>query len=362
MRAGLLSITVIALLSGSTCSLPWEGSRPSELTLVSYNAHNLFDDVEDGGEYPEFSPESGKWNSGLYEKRLAATSAAISSFFPEGRGSPDIICLQEVENGKVLKDLARGPLRKEGYRWMAVGGPEASAVKCGILSRYPIRASRAHSLVDAWGFGPGRDMLEATFELGTDGLSLTVFVCHWKARREGEEATEPARRAASGLAAARLAELAASDPSACFLACGDFNESPDEFARVGGLYPTALMPGSGGLGDGQASLPEGPPASWFEGTLRVTGLPGHASASDGEVTLYSPWFGAEGFSYVFGGEKQRLDGFLLGPALVDGKGLEFSAFIACSDPALLDAGGKPDAWNGSSGFSDHLPIALRLSM
>lgn len=361
MRAGLLSIIVIALLSGSTCSLPWEDREPSGFTIVSYNVHNLFDDVEDGSEYPEFSLESGKWNSGLYQKRLIATAAAISSFFPEGGGSPDIICLQELESEKVLKDLASGPLKKEGYMWIALGGPEASAVKCGILSRHPFKTVRAHSLVDAWGFGSGRDILEATFELGSEGFHLTVFVCHWKSRREGEAETETARRGASGLVAARLAELAAADPESCILVCGDFNESPDEFARAGRLYPTALMPDPRDLADGNATPGKEIPAAWFEGVLRVTGIPAHSSMSGKEVTLYSPWFGAEGFSYIFDGERERLDGFLLSPALVDGQGLEYSRFSASADPSLLDGNGKPLAWIGSSGFSDHLPIALTIS-
>jgi endonuclease/exonuclease/phosphatase family metal-dependent hydrolase len=359
MRARSLTLLILApiLLSSFRCSLPWQRPDSSEILIASYNAHNLFDDVDDGGEYPEFSVASGRWNEGLYRKRLENAAAAIASFSPEGGRLPDIVCLEEIEGEKVLRDLAAGPLKAGGYRWIACGGPAASAIKCGILSRLPISEVRSHALEDAWGFGPARDMLEAGFALGEGEPRLTVFVCHWKSRREGPAVTEPARRAASALAAARIAEAAEADPGACFVVCGDFNESPDEFARAKGLYATALMPVPG---DGAPVLGEDIPAAWEEGVLKVALNPRSADCGAGGVALYSPWATSDGFSYVFDGEKDRLDGFLLGPALVNGEGLEFSRFAVSGDEKLLDSEGEPSAWNGNSGYSDHLPILLVL--
>jgi len=349
------------LLFSFRCSLPWGERHPSELTIVSYNAHNLFDDVDDGGEYPEFKLDSGKWNTRLYEKRLVAAATAICSFSSDGGEMPDLICLQEIENEKVLKDLAAGPLRKGGYRWLALGGPVDSAVKCGILSRFPPESVRAHSLAGAREFGSGRDMVETTVSLGADGPRLTIFICHWKSRREGEEETETARRLASKLAASRVAEIAEADPDRGIIVCGDFNESPDEFSRVGRKYPTAFMPNPLDLARGLAQNGHEVPEEWFGEVIRVAAVPAGASLGDGEVTLYSPWMGADGFSYVFDGEKERLDGFLLSPSLVDGQGVEYAGFMVSGEPALLNESGEPAVWNGSSGFSDHLPIALRIS-
>ncbi len=360
MRARSFAVLALApiILSGFRCSLPWQSPDSSEILIASYNAHNLFDDIDDGGEYPEFSVASGRWNEGLYRKRLDNVAEVISSFFPDGGRLPDIVCLEEIEGEKVLRDLASGPLKAGGYRWIVCGGPEASAIKCGILSRLPFAWARSHSLADAWGFGPARDMLEAGFDLGEGEVRLTVFVCHWKSRREGPAATEPARRAASALAAARIAEAAEADPKACFVVCGDFNESPDEFARAKGLYATALMPA---LGEGSFASGGDIPETWEEGVLRVARDSRSAACGAGGVTLYSPWALSNGFSYAFDGEKERLDGFLLGSALVDGEGLEFSRFAVSDDEKLLDAEGEPSAWNGSSGYSDHLPILLTLA-
>ncbi|MCE1195837.1 hypothetical protein LWX53_05005, partial [bacterium] len=195
------------------------------------------------------------------------------------------------------------------------------------------------------------------FDLGEGEARLTVFVCHWKSRREGPAVTEPARRAASALAAARVAEAAAADPGACLIVCGDFNESPDEFSRVKGRYATALMPAPG---EGAPASGEESPEAWSEGVLKVARNKRSAACGAGGATLYSPWALSDGFSYVFDGERERLDGFLLGPTLLDGEGLEFSRFAASGDEKLLDGEGEPAAWNGSSGYSDHLPILLVL--
>ena len=362
MRIRSACLFAAVLLFGFRCSLPWENSQPSELSIVSYNVHNLFDDVDDGGEYPEFKLDSGKWGSRLYKKRLAAAAMALCSFSSDGGESPDLICLQEIENEKVLKDLAAGPLRKGGYRWLAIGGPSDSAVKCGFLSRFPLESVKAHSLVEAGGFGSGRDMLEATIGLGDEGPRLTIFVCHWKSRKEGEAETEPVRRLASKLAASRVAEIAEADPGRCIIVCGDFNESPDEFSRVGRKYPTAFMPDSLDMAGEATQKGRQVPEEWLRGMIRVASLPAGASLGKGEVSLYSPWTGTDGFSYVFDGEKERLDGFLLSPSLLDGQGAEYRGFMVSAEPALLNEKGEPALWNGSSGFSDHLPISLMISV
>ena len=140
------------------------------------------------------------------------------------------------------------------------------------------------------------------------------------------------------------------------VACGDFNESPDEHARVGGRYPTAFMPataddaapGSIGLA-GRASLGPSSPEAKI-GLSKVGGF-----------TAFSPWDDSEGYSYVHRGNRERIDGFVLSPEFLDGPGLEYLGFRVL-DEGLVDDKGAPIPWSNSraTGWSDHLPILLEI--
>jgi len=349
-------IFIILSLCSFQCSLPWSAADNQEISIVSYNAHNLFDDVDDGNEYPEFRIAAGKWNSNLYQTRLKNTADAILSLSPDMKNGPDIICLEEIESIKVLKDLADGPLRNQGYRWFAAGGPEDSAIHSGVLSRIPVVDIKAHAIADVWGFGPGRDILELQFDLAggvkkekTAGDELILFVCHWKSRREGNEKTEPARRASASLVQSRIRSILAEKPSANVVVCGDFNESPDEFTRNKGAYPTAFMPLDSLAGPDTAEC------------IPVTDRRETASSETVRPVLFSPWKESGGFSYSYRGSREQIDGFLLSSALLDSRDLEFLRFEPSRWDKLFNEKQEPSVWNGHAGYSDHVPILLVLS-
>lgn len=363
MRPAFLFFAAIAMLVISCrCSL---GSvdQAQEIRIVSYNVHNLFDAEESGNEYPEFKPLKGKWTKELYAKRLANVVEAVRSL-GKGKDSgsaqardPDILCVQEIENEKVLADLAEH-FRKGAYRYWAISGPKDSIIHTGVLSRFPVTAMHTHSVMDAWGFGPLRDILEV--ELDTSGATsdadrILLLICHWKSKREGEQETESARRAAAALLAQRIREIESEKPDLPIIVCGDFNESPDEYLRISRRYPTALMPLESGSPPAAA---EGEPLWVSQSFLQPAGSsPNDAS----RVALYSPWAEKpDGFSIAYRDKREQFDGFLLNAALQDGIGLEYEGFCTSESPVLFDASGKPFEWNGTSGYSDHLPVCLVL--
>jgi len=357
-RLALLALASLSCLGASRCTAFGPGSERGgrSLSILDYNVHNLFDAVDDGSEYAEFSVARGRWDEGRYRARLALVAEVVRAALPEG-GWPDLLCLEEIEGRRVLDDLASGPLKAGGYRHIGVAPASGSPINCGILSRLPIRSLKAHGLASGGESpaAPTRSLLEASLDRGAGGM-LTVFVLHWKSRVEGAQQTEGLRRESAALLSARVSAVLAADPDAELLACGDFNESPDEFYRVGRRYPTALFPEAEAGGSSAAG---GPGAS----RVLVAADPSRARSSrGGEPVLYSPWAADSGYSYSYKGGRERLDGFLLAPGLLDDSGLRLRGFGVVDESFLMDAAGEPIAWSSSTakGYSDHLPILLVL--
>ena len=343
----------LAVLSALACSSLGAESGPREILVLDYNVKSLFDDKESGTEYSDFSIAKGRWDGPRYRRRLEKLAEVVLAASPRTKG-PDIVCLEEIENASVLEALRTGPLSEAKYRAAAIVPAPGQAIASAVLSRYPIRELKTYGI--ASGAAEGRYMLEIAFDVG--GQSLRGFVCHWKSKIEGAAATEAARREASSLLARRVSSLLEVEPGADIFVCGDFNENPDEYARVGRRYLTALFPETEA-----ESLPAGSSLLLVADEPEEAGL--KVSGPElARLSLYSPWASSEGYSYVHKEEKERIDGFLLSPGLCDAKGIGFVSFAVLDLDFLLDAEGKPKAWSASSpeGYSDHLPLMLRLSV
>jgi endonuclease/exonuclease/phosphatase family metal-dependent hydrolase len=357
LKASLLAAgtACFAFLCAARCAdpavVPAAGSG-GRVSIVAYNVKELFDAHDDGTEYPEYSVARGRWDESRYKTRLALVAEAVLASRPAASPpGPDVLCLEEIEGARALEDLRAGALAKARYRYSAVADAEGGPFANCVLSRLPIVSSSGHSAT-LGETKAGRDVLEV--ELDSGGRRLVVMACHWKSKVGGAEATEEARREAAALLRGRIAARLAADPGAAVVACGDFNESPDELSRVGSSYPTALV----ALAD----------ADRFPGAGRilVASSPEEARA-EGEIALFSPWEESGGYSYSFGGKRERIDGFLLSPGLagrVSGNpGLSYAGFSAIAAPFLVEEDGDPVAWDSSrrSGYSDHLPILLELA-
>ena len=77
MRGRIPLVFAFIYLCGFRCSLPWQEEAPGFLSIASYNVQNLFDDKDDGLEYPEFSLGAGEWNADTYRKRLKNVGEAL---------------------------------------------------------------------------------------------------------------------------------------------------------------------------------------------------------------------------------------------------------------------------------------------
>ncbi|NLJ46758.1 MAG: endonuclease/exonuclease/phosphatase family protein [Treponema sp.] len=345
-RFGAAAAAVLAILSLSSSRCSLLDLPRGEVTILSWNLQTLFDDRDDGAEFPGWSVAKGLWNAEGYRTRLKNLSRAAAAAFP---GGPSILILQEVENIRVAEDLAA--LLPGSWPTRIVCEGEGAALRSAVLSRFPAVSARAHSVDPGPDVRKGdlRPLLEVV--LDAEGVRLWILAAHWKSKLGGARATEPVRRTQAALAARRIGEILAEDPAAEILLAGDLNENPDEWGRVGGSWPTALLP------EERAGVEPG----WTDRIL-VARSPGDVGLGPFGLALWSPWEDSGGFSYVHEGLPERIDHVLLGPGLLDGRGLSFFSFSAEPEAELLSDDGAPRAWDSRNreGYSDHLPLRLVL--
>jgi endonuclease/exonuclease/phosphatase family metal-dependent hydrolase len=362
----------VLLLAASSCAFSGSGGgktgtgrkesgeNPS-VSIMTWNMQALFDGTETGGEYDEYREAAG-WSSEKYLGRLNSITGAVGTM----ESAPDIIAIQEIESVRVLNDLTAA-LSKYGYTWSHFAGNSGMSLGLGILSRFPLGAIKIHSIsVD--GETVPRPVLET--RVSADGGEIALFVCHWKSKLGGGEATEAARRASARIILRRIRELAEKEPDLPVIVLGDLNENYDEFYRQNGAAISALLPDDPRSAD-LAGLYE----SGGEENARTDELqkdffiiskdkpPQSRYFPPETVALYSPWFGElENGSYYYKNEWETIDHFLLSGQLFNDSGWEFENSAVVDYPPFTNNSGYPAAYNPrtGSGLSDHLPLLLFL--
>jgi endonuclease/exonuclease/phosphatase family metal-dependent hydrolase len=347
---------------------------PASLAIMTWNMQALFDGTDNGTEYDEYR-ESAGWTQEKYKGRLNIITAAIGGL----ERKPDIIALQELESSMVAIDLAAA-LSKHGYNWTHFANIPGMSLGVGILSRFPFAEVKSHSVYIDGEIAP-RPMLEARINTSENAVdsSLLLFVCHWKSKLGGDDATESGRRASARIILRRLRELAETEPELPVVIMGDLNENHDDFYRRGEKVISALMPDdlraaefSGLYGiDSESQRAAAVIAEKQKDFLiLVKNKPPVAQYfPSGTITLYSPWFAElrkedddSSGSYYYKNNWETIDHFLLSPQFFNGTGWEFETARILNFPPFTSAKGTPVAYNPrtGSGMSDHLPLLLLL--
>lgn len=340
------------------CTVIPENKLPEKLVIMSYNVFNLFDDISSGNEYSEYNPANERWTSELYAARLKNTSNVIKKSHPPN--GPDIICFQEVEGKKVLEDLAKW-LSAGKYKYIEWGADNESAITTGIISRYPLKNIKRHS-IELIGFENLRNVLEVQvyFQKETEEyteaeiIPLYIFNCHFKSKLGGTMETEPARIAAAVALQRRCAEILTKEPNAEIIVAGDLNENIDEYERQGRAFVTALMPASA-AGETNTKV------IFYTGNEEE--ISNFTEVSLPETVFFSPWDNKKGEgSYFYRSSWETIDHFLLTSSLFNNKGFEYREFKVFNSEEFTDKTGKPFRWNSNieNGYSDHFPILLYL--
>lgn len=193
--------------------------------VVCYNVENLFDTEDDPAVNDEdFLPNGAlAWTADRYDHKLQHLSEAISW---STDGPPALLGLVEVENRKVVADLAgTGRLKDAGYMVVHHDSPDERGIDVALLV-HPDFATVIHdeALTVEIPNDRTRDVLYVEVAMAED-QRLHVFVNHWPSRRDGEVSV-PKRMAAAAVVRAKVDRILATDPEARILIMGDFNDTP----------------------------------------------------------------------------------------------------------------------------------------
>ncbi|MDR0668489.1 MAG: endonuclease/exonuclease/phosphatase family protein [Treponema sp.] len=358
IRAALALPFMALLLTGASCEMEIGGEDKRELSILSWNVQALFDGEESGSEYSDYAGTAG-WSAEKYAARLSAMAKGIGR---APSGFPDVLALVEIENPQTLRDLAKSLAAEGGakarYRYDFFANVNGMSLGIGILSKVPLGRQRAHSFYGDSEISP-RPVAELWVEAGETPLAL--FVCHWKSKLGGDEATEALRRASARLILRRFHEIEAETPGTPVLILGDLNENHDEYYRQAGRYICALLPD-----DPRAAEHAGLDAvSGQENFLVISGdkPPRSSYFTGGTAVFYSPW-GRElkNGSYFYGSAWETIDHILLSTAFFDDRGWDFNDCEVLNDEPFVNSTGTPSAYNARTGggLSDHLPLYLTL--
>lgn len=303
----------------------------SRLTIVELNTENLFDTRHDSlKDDREFLPDSPRhWTRTKYWEKLNRIGQTIIACGEDGGGwsLPDIVGLCEVENDSVLFDLTRRSLlRKARYEYVMTASNDRRGIDVALLYfPFSFRLIKADTIrvIPIEEMRPTRDILHVEGEVES-GDTLHIFLLHAPSRMGGELYSRPFRKHVMGRLCDAVDSLRRQHIDLKVLVMGDFNDYADS--------PSLQL-------------------AYDRGLVNVS------AGARGRN-------GAKG-TYRYHGQWGSLDQMLISKNL-------HSRVASChifDAPFLLEedtkyGGVKPRRnYNGmryNNGFSDHLPLVLRL--
>ena len=187
------------------------------LTVASWNVENLFDTEDDPANTGDdgYTPNGwGRWTAARYALKIQHLSDVLYAM------RPDVVCLTEVENRRVLMDLVNCLKTRHAYELPVVvhrEGGDARGIDVAVLAKAAPVATNWFCAVQGQ-----RDVLACDFVFG--GRRLTVLANHWKSQL-GKKAESDAIRAQEARSVREFIDRRLKDdPAAAILVAGDFND------------------------------------------------------------------------------------------------------------------------------------------
>ncbi len=198
---------------------------PQKFTIMSYNCENAFDTIHDEGkndmEYLPGSPRRWtRWRMFQKLEKIGKVIAAASATVPV-----DIVCLEEVENDTVLSYLTRRtPLASVGYEYVMTHSADVRGIDVALLYSPFTFHPFSHHAIRANTTSATRDVLYVGGTAGK-GDTLDIYVVHLPSKLNGRKSMKN-REVVISAVVQSLDSLRGvrNDPHVVIL--GDFNDGP----------------------------------------------------------------------------------------------------------------------------------------
>ncbi len=206
----------LMLLCAVFLTVAFSAGQRRPLVVAAWNVENLFDTLDDPdceGDDP-YSPGGWvHWSENRYNGKIERLADVIAGI------KPDILCLSEVENKRVLLDLTT---RLQKNHNLDIGhivhrdGEDFRGIDVAVIARFEPKKKCWFNAVSGQ-----RDILACTFEI--DSRELTVVANHWKSKLGNSARSDAIRERQARSVREYLKRELAVDPGAAILVAGDFN-------------------------------------------------------------------------------------------------------------------------------------------
>lgn len=271
-------------------AIPARAATNAHCVIASWNVENLFDPYNDPANpgATNFTPNGWtRWTPARYRQKLDHLGEVIAAM------RPDILCLTEIENRRVLEDLVQTLHEQQRYDLPVIlhrEGGDRRGIDVAMLARVaPVATNWVAPVPEQ------RDLLIARFVI--DGRPLTIVLNHWKSW-VGDAAANVRIRTTEARASRREVERRLAEfPSAAVMALGDFNDNADSDSLTNAagftLYGTyAGTNVTGVLYNLDGGLPTDQRGTYYYGKDRVWNSFDSMSVSHGMLpglTPTAPW-------------------------------------------------------------------------
>ena len=213
----------LSLLAFIIFGTAWQNSFASERELIvaSWNVENLFDTINNPDTEGDdaYTPRGWvHWTDKRYKGKLEHLAEVIASI------KPDILCLSEVENRKVLEDLNTTLKEKFNFELPYIThreGDDFRGIDVAMLSKYKPVNRVWFSAISGQ-----RDVLACDYKI--DGKDLTVLVNHWKSKLGNKKRSDYIRNQQAISVRKYIDKELKSNPATAIVVTGDFNSNISE--------------------------------------------------------------------------------------------------------------------------------------